>query len=362
MKNLLLCLLSCGICSYANAQSSVTLYGLLDVGITYANNTGGHSKLYEDAGVLNGNRWGLRGVEDLGGGLQTIFVLENGFNISTGALGNGGTLFGRQGYVGLSSPTWGTFTLGRRPDLMINLFYYANTGYAGFYAVHALDMDRLSGEQANNSVEYDTPTYRGVSFSAMYGFSDVAGAFAGDSGSARVISFSGKFEGNGPLSLVGTYTDINGTGGSGTQTVAENILGATDIRSYGFGARYTFKDVGQVYSSVTSNRATGEAGGKSTSGVFVDAGVSYPVTPAFFVNPSVTWGRVADARYGQMNLVLDYFLSKRTDVYVGGYFQKSMTAGQGAGLPDVASFVTLNAGDSTTDKQLALRIGIRSKF
>ena len=75
----------------AHAQSSVTLYGLIDAGITYSNKvatTGGHDKLvkYGD-GVASGSRWGIRGTEDLGGGLKALFVLENGFSSGDGSIG-----------------------------------------------------------------------------------------------------------------------------------------------------------------------------------------------------------------------------------------------------------------------------------
>jgi len=59
------------------------------------------------------SKWGLRGNEDLGGGMGATFWLENGFNVSTGKLNNGGDLFGRQAYVGLTSNQYGAVTLGR---------------------------------------------------------------------------------------------------------------------------------------------------------------------------------------------------------------------------------------------------------
>ncbi|MDR8963595.1 Outer membrane porin protein [Burkholderia multivorans] len=103
----------------AHAQSSVTLYGVIDAGISYVNHsknaTGGSSKLFKyDDGVAQGSRWGLRGTEDLGGGLKAIFVLENGFNSGNGTLGQGGAIFGRQAYVGLSQSQYGTLTFGRQ--------------------------------------------------------------------------------------------------------------------------------------------------------------------------------------------------------------------------------------------------------
>lgn len=88
----------------AHAQSSVTLYGIIiiDAGISYVNNsasvpTNASNHLFKyDDGVAQGSRWGLKGAEDLGGGLKAIFTLENGFNSGMGALGQGGAEFGRQ--------------------------------------------------------------------------------------------------------------------------------------------------------------------------------------------------------------------------------------------------------------------------
>src|SRR5471032_203795 len=84
------------------AQSSVTLYGILDAGFVYTNNSGGQKQYALNSGNVQGDRWGLRGTEDLGGGLSTIFVLEDGFSITKGTLGQGGDEFGRQAYVGVS--------------------------------------------------------------------------------------------------------------------------------------------------------------------------------------------------------------------------------------------------------------------
>src|SRR5260370_38853230 len=105
------------VASAAQAQSSVTLYGLIDAGISYVNNsktaTGGSGKLSKvDDGVAKANRWGLRGTEDLGGGLKAIFVLENGFSVANGSFGQGGALFGRQAYVGLAKDDIGSLTPG----------------------------------------------------------------------------------------------------------------------------------------------------------------------------------------------------------------------------------------------------------
>ena len=93
----------------AHAQSSVTLYGLIDTSMVYQSNVKGSSNYLMNSGSLSTSRWGLRGTEDLGGGLSAVFDLENGFNSANGTLKNGGDLFGRwQGKLvfGPQSPTF----------------------------------------------------------------------------------------------------------------------------------------------------------------------------------------------------------------------------------------------------------------
>ncbi|HEY4804718.1 MAG TPA: porin [Paraburkholderia sp.] len=100
----------------SHAQSSVALYGILDTGIeyvTHANRDG--DRLVRMPGITGEmpSRWGLRGTEQLGGGLSTVFVLESGFNVRGGDSGQGGRLFGRQAWVGLQGP-FGTLSFGRQ--------------------------------------------------------------------------------------------------------------------------------------------------------------------------------------------------------------------------------------------------------
>ena len=119
-KTLMVAALTGVFATAAHAQSSVTLYGLIDAGITYTNNQGGHSNWQETSGSVNGSRWGLRGSEDLGGGLKAIFTLENGFNIANGNLGQNSREFGRQAFVGLASDQFGSVTLGRQYDSAVD--------------------------------------------------------------------------------------------------------------------------------------------------------------------------------------------------------------------------------------------------
>src|SRR5580692_2132395 len=98
------------------AQSSVTLYGIVDTGIefvSHANAAG--DKVFRMPGITGElpSRWGLKGSEDLGGGYSAVFALESGFNVRGGDLGQGGRLFGRQSFVGIKSP-YGTVSFGRQ--------------------------------------------------------------------------------------------------------------------------------------------------------------------------------------------------------------------------------------------------------
>src|SRR4051794_14615000 len=125
-KTLLAAALSGAFATMAHAQSSVTLYGLIDAGITYTNtmvelkDESGKVKGRNDAwGVssshLSASRWGLRGSEDLGGGLKGVFTLESRFDVN-GGLFEQNELFGSRAFVGLAGNEWGSVTLGRQSD------------------------------------------------------------------------------------------------------------------------------------------------------------------------------------------------------------------------------------------------------
>src|SRR5246500_455410 len=118
----------------AMAQSSVTLYGLIDEGLNYANNTKHGSAVQMESGFAQGSRWGLKGSEDLGGGTKAVFQLENGFGGNSGALGPSWRILGRKAYVGLSSAQFGTLTVGRQYDSVVDYLapLTANGNWAGY--------------------------------------------------------------------------------------------------------------------------------------------------------------------------------------------------------------------------------------
>ena len=173
--------------SMSHAQSSVTLYGIIDTGVEYVTNIGAKKSSSVHVPSLTASLpslWGLRGKEDLGGGLNAVFVLESGFAPGTGSLNQGGRLFGRQAYAGLSGP-WGTVTLGRQYS---QIFWAALTGDTlapNIYAAADLD-PYLTQPRVDNSITY-TFTSSGLTAAATYSFgrdavdSAPAGGCAGQS-------------------------------------------------------------------------------------------------------------------------------------------------------------------------------------
>lgn len=154
MKKLAIAAMLCGACHPSFAQS-VQLYGVMDTGVEFLDNVGSAGGDLVRATQLTGqvpSRWGLRGREDLGGGLSAVFRLENGFSVTNGALGQGGRMFGRSAYVGLSS-RWGTVTFGRQQEMVWTALRLAdNIGPAAFSIV---DFDPfLAAAREDHSVAY----------------------------------------------------------------------------------------------------------------------------------------------------------------------------------------------------------------
>ncbi|HTH77078.1 MAG TPA: porin, partial [Trinickia sp.] len=171
-----------GAAGAAHAQSSVTLYGVIDTSLTYVHHTDGNKNLWAlgnaSGGDLSGTRWGLKGQEDLGGGLAAIFQLENGFDPSNGRLGQGNREFGRQAFVGLTSQTYGTLTLGRQYDPVVDLVQGITAdNYFGSAFATPGDVDNYdNSSRTDNAIKYLSPTYAGFQFEAMYALGGVAGS------------------------------------------------------------------------------------------------------------------------------------------------------------------------------------------
>jgi general bacterial porin, GBP family len=363
----------------AHAQSSVTLYGLIDAGITYVNNSNGHSLWQETNGAINTSRWGLRGAEDLGGGLKAIFTLENGFSIANGGLGQQGREFGRQAYVGLSSEQFGTVTLGRQYDDVVQYLgplALTGTQYGGTFFAHPFDNDNLNNTfRVNNAIHFQSANYAGFKLGAMYGFSNAAGGFSNNReySVGASYSFAGFNFAAAYLQLNNSLNSLSTVGANTGGAVTDAPFSASRQRTWGAGLNYTFgpATAGFVFTqtrldSVIANNeflGTGtlpsgssmrfnnfELNGRYALTSALDLIGMYTYTDGKLNNASPSWHTVG--------LLTDYHLSKRTDVYLQGAYQHV----NAKGVPGLGAELNLFVRPSTTSNQVAVTAGIRHRF
>ncbi|KKB64847.1 porin [Robbsia andropogonis] len=360
----------------AHAQSSVTLYGLIDTGITYTHNSGGHStQIAMTSGNESGSRWGLKGSEDLGDGMKAIFTLENGFNSTTGTLGQGSREFGRQAFVGLVTSGAGTFTLGRQYDPLIDLVQpVQGDNYLGGIFTSPGDVDNADNSaRFNNAIKWASPNWGGLKASAMYAVGGVAGSVSNGQTYAASLAYN-----NGPLAMAGGYMHIdNGTAarrGTSTSTSTSDSLFNTNINSHYSTAKAI--DIARIGASYQIGAVTVGAYGsyseyKADGSSIFQTSEKYKVGSAYAVwqisTPlSAELGYVymkssgdSSATYNQFGVAADYALSKRTDVYTfAGYTHASGSNGIGAADAVVGSTDT----DSGRSSQALLTVGVRHRF
>ena len=380
-----------GAAGAAHAQSSVTLYGLIDESIQYVHNANpANDNLFQTyAGNLQGSRWGLKGTEDLGGGLKAIFQLENGFNPNNGALGQGGKMFGRQAYVGLTHDAYGTLTLGRQYDPVVDLVQPLTAdNYFGSTFTTPGDVDNNdNSSRTNNAVKYVSPVWAGFQFEGMYAL----GGVAGSTGAGQTWSGAATYS-VGPVGLAAGYirmdngntlasrgfsaTAPTGTWGSGATSdgtidsivnsayaSAKSISIASAAAQYVAGpftmnARYSFAQYKpDGFSAFTQQEKYQVAG----------AYLGYQVTPAALIGLGYTYTHGSgdtSASYNQVSLGGDYNLSKRTDIYlVGAYQHASGTQRTSATTTQTAVASVADYGNTAGGKsQEIVSLGIRHKF
>jgi general bacterial porin, GBP family len=373
----------------AHAQSSVTLYGTLDTGLDYVSNqktaTGGKSNWMLESGNLSTNRWGLRGNEDLGGGLSAVFDLENGFNIDNGKLSNGGDEFGRQAWVGLASKQWGTVTLGRQYDFLVDFvapLSATGSGFGGNIADHPFDNDNLNNDlRMNNALKFHSATYDGLSVGGAYAFSNAAGGFSNN----NAFSFGAQWAG-GPVNLALAYLQVNQPGGVNEPTNTSGAVSSSDgdatftgarQRIFGAAGRYVFgaATVGLVFTrtilnepdQITQGGSYSTLGGDLLTFTNYELNARYALTPAFTLGGSYTFtdghfsddGKSISPKWNQFMLQADYALSRRTDVYLQGVYQH-VSGADGVAVLGNASIYSLAA--SSNNRQAVVAVGLRHRF
>ncbi len=229
-KTLLAAALLAGFAGAASAQSSVTLYGIIDIGVGYQTVNGGtdaqnqtHFGMYN--GVQQGSRWGLRGVEDMGNGNRATFVLESGFDAGNGTMAQSSRLFGRQSWLGLENDAWGYVRFGRQYNFALDYMLPIDPFHMGFGISNmGQSFGSANTTRYSNMIKYETPTWSGFKMGVGYSFAPQMDAYyvngstvvngSGNSynfdtmNNTRALTLGANYT-NGPLTLAATYDQIN---------------------------------------------------------------------------------------------------------------------------------------------------------
>jgi len=363
-KNLLSAVVLGSLCGAVQAQTNVSIYGIADAALRYTNNMGGNSK-YEETSATPG-RIGFRGVEDLGGGMASVFQLENGFNIDTGSLGQNGRLFGRQAYVGIRGANLGTILMGRQYDSAVDYLQPVSAGgqtWAGGIGAHFGDVDNVNNSfRVNNAVKYTSPTKNSVTFGGLYGFGETAGNAAKN----RVYSLGARYV-EGPWYLATAYMNINSpvtavydgnaNGAFAGGSPYTGLQQADKQEVFGVGGAYQVgaAKVGLLYTNtkyVNSVLAKGDAKYQN-----FEVNCQYNLTPALLLGGgyNYTHGRWtagnAEPNYNQFNAGVVYSLSKSVALYLRSAYQRASGDARFAAI----SFLTSSSTNSQVTTEAALR-------
>ncbi|MBB6583623.1 porin [Ralstonia solanacearum] len=357
--------------SGAAGAQSITLYGLVDTGIEYvshANSSGnGLVRIPSVTGTLP-SRWGLRGAEDLGGGVKAVFTLESGFNTDTGTAGQGGRLFGRQAWVGLAG-SYGTLTLGRQYSMSFLSLGDADLLGPSQYAIGSLDT-YIPNARTDNTVAYKG-TFGGLTAGATYSFGrDAAGGVpasgtcadeqAGSASSCRTVSAMLKYDAA-TFGVAGAYEEQRGGAGAtasffnGSAPIPFTNAGDKDRRLIANGyARLGPAKLGIGWIGRTLMSAAGDV----RSNLYFING-SYPLTAALTLDAGLL--RIINTDQGRSATMAVlrgvYALSRRTALYAQtGYLWNSANA----------QYTVSGGGGGTTPgrgvNQLGAMVGMRHAF
>ncbi|WP_444635014.1 porin [Cupriavidus oxalaticus] len=306
--------------THAHAQSSVTLYGVADAGIEYLNHVPnaagqGENLFRMTSGNIAGSRWGMRGVEDLGGGLKGVFVLEGGMVLDSGMASQGGRIFGRKAYVGLDSSTFGQFTMGRHHNLMFDLIITFDPMYfAPKYSSFSHD-PWLAG-RVDNAAKY-TGKFGGLTVAGLYSFgvdSTVANGseVPGNSRVGRDMSAGFSYQA-GKFRVGGVYDQLNGNSAAKAGLTERRYVGAAAV------------DIGPVTAYLGYRRLVSQLLASMTRTDLIWTGANWNISPSLALTGAVYKTNDRTSAKDPVSFVLsaDYRLSKRTDAYVTASYTKN---------------------------------------
>jgi predicted porin len=289
----------------ASAQSSVTVYGILDV--YYAHDSGGSpagpiGSLDSGFASYMPSRLGFKGREDLGGNLAAIYTAEMGFGPDTGAFDASGNGFGRQAFVGLQG-NFGVIKLGRQYNPFFNGGVKYDPFIGGLEGAYTRLITLGGGKRLNNAVVYGTPDKLG-GFNAEVAYA--AGEVPGDSSQGRVLGLTVGYA-NGPFSTNLIYNDSN-------NVAATRAAPVINTKNKGMGASYNFGvvNVSGLYQTNTNNAAVSAL---DTRDLLVGAKLPFGASSVMASYIRHKNRALANADTTQIALGYGYALSKRTTLY-----------------------------------------------
>jgi predicted porin len=296
MRNILIAAACMSAFGAVQAQSGVTVYGVVDQYLDFSRN-GDNSAARIQSGGLSGSRLGFKGEEALGGGLKALFTVEAGFDADTGASGQGGILFGRQSYVGLGG-NFGQLTVGRQysmySETMAN--YGLGSGQAWGNANNYFNEGSIL--RVNNSIKYQSPSMSGLVLKAMYALGE--NAAPGQRSVGNLGSLSGQYDGGG-FSLGLSY--------STRQSAVDN--------REAWAALGTYYDFGPIKTGLLVTDVRDDIGVNRNRMYELSAEIPLPSSSLL-----LDVGRFRNRAFDQADATsysvrYDYFLSKRTTLYTG---------------------------------------------
>ncbi|TAH40953.1 MAG: porin [Betaproteobacteria bacterium] len=330
--------------AFVHAQSNVTIYGLIDINLGYER-SGDVSRKGVDHGELNGSRLGFRGTEDIGDGLKAVWVLEGGFDPSTGTAEQGGRTFGRQSFVGLEN-RFGRITLGRQYSPAFVLLDTFDVTGSGDRSVSLLSRKAGAIKPAyevrfDNMIKYRSPKVAGFELDAGYWL-----------GEKTATSSEARREGDGHgLTLL--YGNGAFAAGLTTQTVQRDASGGK-VRTDGLGLSYDFGPV-KTFFEMTRDKESGSVGdGEAKTwdiGAEIKAGPNGKVYITYASRDESDGAAGEDARGWTAYYLHD--LSKRTTLYAG-YSQLHNDDG--------ANYSIGNITPAAGDDHRVMMAGVRHRF
>ncbi|SAL53512.1 porin [Caballeronia turbans] len=353
---------------------SVQLYGIVDTGIeyvTHANNLGDSLVRMPAITGSTPSRWGLRGSEPIGEGYSVRFNLENSFNLRAGDLNQGGRLFGRQAWVGISGPT-GSWFFGRQNTATLYTILDNDVMGPAIYGIGSVDA-YIPNARSDNAIGY-LGTYRYVTIGATYSFGrDVVGGNSPGQGlcagsvpgaPTQCRQWTAMIKYDGPTFGGGiSYDEQRGGTGAAANFFDGRppvpMTSATDIDSRLLIAAHVTVGKAKVEGGWLHRNAENESSEPDIGSDIFFGGVSYQVTPSIIAEAEVI--RVINKRHdtrATLSTVRGFYLvSERTALYAQvGYLWNSSQA---------AYTISAGGGGTTPRRganQLGTMIGIRQLF